>query len=167
MDKLPVETVASIEDVVNNFVVFTNPFKELKQCLCWAYGCTEQQKVNDLLDLPPLGTEKPSIPMDNILSLWPHTTKLLLGMFLCRQMRAQLAKYQADSLGRLATAADAIWAQQSWADANLFRDFASPTRKHFDDVKREDAPPLKTTRSRKERRVTDAKFCVTGVSDIR
>ena len=45
--------------------------------------------------------------------------------------------------------------------------FASPTRKHFDDAKREDAPPLKTTRSRKTQRVTDAKFCVTGISDIR
>ena len=33
-----------------------------------------------------------------------------------------------------------------------FRVFASPTRKHFDDAKREDAPPLKTTRSRKTRR---------------
>ena len=43
---------------------------------------------------------------------------------------------------------------------------ASPTRKHFDDAKRKDAPPLKTTRSRKTRRVTDAKFRVTGVSDI-
>ena len=39
--------------------------------------------------------------------------------------------------------------------------FASPMHKHFDDVKREDAPPLKMTR-----RVTDAKFRVTGVSDI-
>ena len=48
-----------------------------------------------------------------------------------------------------------------------FRVFASPTQKHFDDAKREDAPPLKTTRSRKTRRVTDAKFRVTGVSDIR
>ena len=47
-----------------------------------------------------------------------------------------------------------------------FRVFASPTRKHFDDAKREDAPPLKTTRSRKTRRVTDAKFRVTGVGDI-
>ena len=31
--------------------------------------------------------------------------------------------------------------QQSWADANVF---ASPTRKHFDNAKREDVPPLKT-----------------------
>ena len=60
---------------------------------------------------------------------------------------------------------------QSWADANVFapsrhRIMASPTRKHFDDAKRKDAPPLKTTRSRKTRRVTDVKFCVTGVGEI-
>ena len=47
-----------------------------------------------------------------------------------------------------------------------FRVFASPTREHFDDAKREDVPPLKTMRSRKTRRVTDVKFRVTGVSDI-
>ena len=46
------------------------------------------------------------------------------------------------------------------------RIIASPTRKHFDDATRKDAPPLKTTRTLKTRRVTDAKFRVTGVSDI-
>ena len=57
--------------------------------------------------------------MDNNLYLWPDTStkmtsKLLLGMFLCRlpkQMRAQLANYNATSPGDLSAAADAIWAQ--------------------------------------------------------
>ena len=117
--KLPQETVASIEDVVNNFTAFNDPYRELKERLCRAYGRTDQQKVNDLLDLPPLGVEKPSVLMDNILSLWPDvttkmTSMLLRGMFLRRlpeQMRAQLANYQAISPGDLAAAADAIWAQ--------------------------------------------------------
>ena len=69
MGKLPVETVASIEDVVNNFMAFTDPYKELKKGLCQSYGRTDQQKVNKLLDLPPLGSERPSVLMDNILSL--------------------------------------------------------------------------------------------------
>ena len=43
--KLPAETVATVEDVM--------------------------QKVNDLLDLPNLGSEKLQVLMDNILSLWP------------------------------------------------------------------------------------------------
>ena len=84
--KLPVETVASIEDVVNNFMAFMDLYEELKK----------------------------------------------------------------SELGR----------------RERFRVFSSPTRKHFDDAKREDASPLKTTRLRKTRRATDAKFCVTGVSDI-
>ena len=75
------------------------------------------QKVNDLLDLPSLGSEKPSVLMDNILSLWPDTTtkntsKLLLGLFLRRlplQMRSQLANYPATSPAEIAAAADAIW----------------------------------------------------------
>ena len=75
------------------------------------------QKVNDLLDLPPLGAEKPSVLMDNILSLWPdattrETSKLLLGLFLRRlplQMRSQLANFPATPPTELA--ADAIWSQ--------------------------------------------------------
>ena len=118
---LPQERVASIEDVVNNFAAFEDPYEELKQCLCWAYGRSEQQKVDDLHDLPPLSVEKPSVLMDNILSLWPNTStkmtsKLLLGMFLHRlleQMCAQLANYNTTSPRDLAAAADAIWAQYS------------------------------------------------------
>ena len=117
--KLPQETVASIEDVVNHFAAFNDPYEELKQRICRAYVRTEQQKVNDLLDLPPLSVEKPSILMDNILSLWPDTStkmtsKLLLGMFLHRlpeQMHAQLDNYNTTLPGDLAAAADAIWAQ--------------------------------------------------------
>ena len=117
--KLPAETVATVEDVVNNYADFADPYTELKRRLCRAYGKTEMQKVNDLLDLPPLGAEKPSVLMDNILSLWPdattrETSKLLLGLFLRRlplQMRSQLANFPATSPAELATAPDAIWSQ--------------------------------------------------------
>ena len=43
-----------------------------------------------------------------------ETSKLLLGLFLCRlplQMRSQLANFPATSPAELATAADAIWSQ--------------------------------------------------------
>ena len=51
--KLPAVTVATVEDMVNNYAAYANPDTELKQPLCRAYGRTEMQKVNDLLDLPP------------------------------------------------------------------------------------------------------------------
>ena len=135
--KLPVETVASIEDVVNNFTAFADPYEELKKCLCRAYGRTEQQKVNELLDLPPLGAERPSVLMDNFLSLWADvttklTSKLLLGMFLHRlpeQMRAQLTNYPARYPNQLAAAADAIWAQ--WWQVPLHRRRAHCRRGHW------------------------------------
>ena len=77
------------------------------------------QKVNNLLDLPNLGSEKPWVLMDNILFLWPDTTtkntsKLLLGLILHRlplQMRSQLANYPANSPAELTAAAAAIWSQ--------------------------------------------------------
>ena len=117
--KLPAETVATVEDIIDNYTDFADPYTELKQRLCRAYGRSEMQKVNDLLDLPNLGSEKPSVLMDNILSLWPDTStrnssKLLLGLFLRRlplQMRSQLANFPATTPAQLAAAADAIWSQ--------------------------------------------------------
>ena len=117
--KLPAETVATVEDVIENYGTFADPYTELKQRLCRAYGRSDMQKVNDLLDLPNLGSEKPSVLMDNILSLWPDITtkessKLLLGLFLRRlplQMRSQLANFPATNPAQLAAAADAIWSQ--------------------------------------------------------
>ena len=82
MSKLPQEIVAIIKDVVNHFTAFNDPYEELKQCLCRAYSLTEQQKVNDLLDFPPLGVEKPSVLMDNILSLWPDTSTKMTSKLL-------------------------------------------------------------------------------------
>ena len=81
---------------MNIFTSFTNTYTELKQRLCRAYSRSNMQKVNNLLDLPNLGSEKPLVLMDNILSLWPNSTtknmsKLLLGLFLHRlplQMRS-------------------------------------------------------------------------------
>ena len=110
-----------MEDVVDNYRTFADPYTELKQRLCRAYGRSDMQKVNDLLDLPNLGSEKPSVLMDNILSLWPdiatkNSSKLLLGLFLHRlplQMRSQLANFPANNPAELAAAAaaDAIWSQ--------------------------------------------------------
>ena len=101
--KLPAETVASVEAVMN-FALSADPYAELKQQLCRAYYSLNMQKVNDLLDLPNRGSEKPTVLMDNILSLWPDTTtknksKLLLG--------SQLANHSAE----LAPATDTIWSQ--------------------------------------------------------
>ena len=106
----------TVEDVVNNYDNYTHPYTELKQCLCRAYGKSDMQKVNDLLNLPPLGSEKLSVLMDNILSLWPDTTtkntsKLLLGLFLGSLpllLGAQLANFPATTPGQL-TATDATW----------------------------------------------------------
>ena len=40
MGKLPAESVATVENVVNNYAAYTNPYMELKQHLCRAYGRT-------------------------------------------------------------------------------------------------------------------------------
>ena len=48
MGKLPAETVATVEDMVNNYATYADPYTELK-----VYSRTEMQNVNGLLDLPP------------------------------------------------------------------------------------------------------------------
>ena len=87
--KLPAETVATVEDVVNNYAAYADPYTELKWRLCRAYSKTEMQKVNDILDLPPLGAEKPSVLMDNILSLWPDVTTRETSKFSCAGCRCR------------------------------------------------------------------------------
>ena len=42
-----------VEDVVNNYAAYADPYTELKQRLCRVYTRTKMQKVNNLLDLPP------------------------------------------------------------------------------------------------------------------
>jgi len=84
--KVPADMIDSIEDLVNDFASFHDPYEELKRRLTRAYGKTLQEKVDDLLDLPPLGSERPSVLMDRMLALWPDattklTSPLLLGMF--------------------------------------------------------------------------------------
>ena len=114
--KLPAEAVAMVEDVVNNYAAFADPYTELKQRLCRVFSSSDMQKVKDLLDLPNLGSQKPSVLIDNILSLWPNTTtkntsNLLRCLFLHRlplQMRSQLTNYPANSPIKLN---DAIWSQ--------------------------------------------------------
>ena len=77
------------------------------------------RRLMTLWTSPPLGAEKPSVLIYNILSLWPNTatkdtSKLLLGLFLRRlplQMRSQLATFPDTSPAQLAATADAIWTQ--------------------------------------------------------
>ena len=45
--KLPVETVASIEDVMNNFTAFADPYEELKKRLCRAREVVSPVKKKD------------------------------------------------------------------------------------------------------------------------
>ena len=108
-----------VEGIITNHAAFADPPTELKQRLCRVYGRSEMQKVNNLLDPTNLGSEKPLVLMDNILSLWPDTTtkstsKLLLGLFfrwLPLQMRSQLACFPANSPAELATTTEPIWSQ--------------------------------------------------------
>ena len=67
--KVPADMIDSIEDLVNDFASFNDPYEELKRRLTRAYGKTPQEKVDDLLDLPPLGSERPSVLMDRMLAL--------------------------------------------------------------------------------------------------
>ena len=53
MGKLPTETVATVEDMVNNYATYADPYTELK-----VYSRTEMQNVNGFWTFP-LGAEKP------------------------------------------------------------------------------------------------------------
>ncbi len=54
--KIPAETIDSIEDLVNDFASFNDPYEELKSRLTRAYGKTLQEKIDDLLDREAIGS---------------------------------------------------------------------------------------------------------------
>ena len=136
--KVPADMIDSIEDLVNDFASFNDPYEELKRRLTRAYGKTPQEKVDDLLDLPPLGSERPSVLMDRMLALWPDktttlTSPLLLGMFRRRlpaEIRTQLATCHAKNPVQLAAEADEIWRQHGgrFASAAACISAALPSR---------------------------------------
>ena len=136
--KVPADMIDSIEDLVNDFASFNDPYEELKRRLTRAYGKTPQEKVDDLLDLPPLGLERPSVLMDRMLALWPDktttlTSLLLLGMFRRRlpaEIRTQLATCHAKNPVQLAAEADEIWRQHGgrFASAAACISAALPSR---------------------------------------
>jgi hypothetical protein len=69
---LPETTVSLIADLVEADPLLANPYTELRRRLLAAHQLTDIQRVEQLFNLPPLGTQKPSELLAEMLRLCPR-----------------------------------------------------------------------------------------------
>ena len=72
LQQLSPETITTVLDIIKNQATIPNPYSRLKQKLTNTFGKTKYQMCDELLDMPPLGSGKPSLMMSNMLALLPH-----------------------------------------------------------------------------------------------
>jgi len=69
---LPETTVSLIADLVEADLLPANPYTELRRRLLAAHQLTDIQRVEQLFNLPPLGAQKPSELLAEMLRLCPR-----------------------------------------------------------------------------------------------
>jgi hypothetical protein len=69
---LPETTVSLIADLVEADTLPANPYTELRRCLLAAHQLTDIQRVEQLFNLPPLGAQKLSELLAEMLRLCPR-----------------------------------------------------------------------------------------------
>ncbi len=115
LQNLPQETITTALDIIKNQATLADPYTRLKNKLTHTFGKTKYQMCDELLDMPALGSGKPSLLMSNMLALLPDGDvpgTLFLCMFLRRLpdfMRRQLKAGRYETPDEMARAADDLW----------------------------------------------------------
>ncbi len=115
LQQLPPETITTALDIIKNQATLPDPYTRLKNKLTHTFGKTKYQMCDELLDMPALGSGKPSLLMSNMLALLPEGDQpgtLFLCMFLRRLpefMRRQLKAGRYETPDEMARAADDLW----------------------------------------------------------
>ncbi len=60
-----------MDTICDTPAAMANPYGELQNILLWSYSLSATQKITCLLDQPDLGSNKPSILMDQLITLKP------------------------------------------------------------------------------------------------
>ena len=116
LQQLPQETITTALDLIKNQATLADPYTRLKNKLTHTFGKTKYQMCDELLDMPALGSGKPSLLMSNMLALLPDGDTpgtLFLCMFLRRLpdfMRRQLKAGRYETTDEMARAATGIHA---------------------------------------------------------
>ncbi len=115
LQQLPPETITTALDIIKNQATLPDPYTRLKNKLTHTFGKTKYQMCDELLDMPALGSGKPSLLMSNMLALLPDGDQpgtLFMCMFLRRLpefMRRQLKAGRYETTEEMARAADDLW----------------------------------------------------------
>ena len=113
---LPEATVVLISDLVETRPLPENPFDRLRERLLTAHQLTDIQRVEKLLSLPPLGKQKPSELLAEMLRICPRGEENSV-FFNChflqklpRELRVLLSEADMADKRLLSARADQIWA---------------------------------------------------------
>jgi hypothetical protein len=107
---LPEKSLSQVMDIIKNIPAI-NPFEVLKLRLLEAHMLSDQEKMNALFQLGPLGNHKPSQLLASMLSVCPSGMEQ--PVFLQRlpqTLRTLLGKQECGDIRALAALADRLWA---------------------------------------------------------
>jgi hypothetical protein len=114
---LPEMNLSQVMDIIKNIPVI-NPFEVLKLRLLEAHVLSDQEKMDALFQLGPLGDRKPSQLLASMLSVCPsgmelHVQPVFQYLFLQRlpqTLRTLLSKQECRDIRALVALADRLWA---------------------------------------------------------
>ena len=112
---LPEATLAQAMDIINN-IPAVNPFEVLKLRLLEAHVLSDQEKMDALFQLGPLGDRKPSQLLASMLSVCPAGMEIqpvfqyLFLQRLPQTLRTLLGEQECGNIRALAALADRLWA---------------------------------------------------------
>jgi hypothetical protein len=116
---LPESTVVLIADLVETSPLPADPFDQLKGRLVTAHQLTDIQRVEKLLALPPLGKQKPSELLAEMVRICPRGEENSV-FFNChflqklpRELRILLSETDMSDKRQLSAKADQIWAHNA------------------------------------------------------
>jgi hypothetical protein len=103
---LPEKNLSQVMDIIKN-IPAVNPFKDFKLRLLEAHVLFDQEKMDALVQLRPLGENKPSQLLASMLSVCPSGMKV---QRLPQTLRTLLGEQECGEIRALAALADRLWA---------------------------------------------------------
>lgn len=135
--RLPETTLLAVRDILLSVTPETDdPYDILKTRLVGKFGPSKWHRINQLLDYPDMGDNKPSTLMDSMLALLPPEEKpgdLFLGLFLRRlplHLREQLGANKYETPRAMAEQADLLWDARAGSTEEIAINAVTGGRQH-------------------------------------
>ena len=88
VSKLPISIMDTSGHLCDDPAAVEDPYVELQDILVRSYGLSAAQKTARLLDHPGLGTNKPSVMMDQLVAMRPDSVDDIICVLFLRKLLA-------------------------------------------------------------------------------